>query len=48
MRAMVLKRVIPVEEEPLESEELPTPRPGPKQILVKVSACRGVIQSLMR
>ena len=39
MRAMVLRRTARVEEKPLVVEDLPIPRPGPKQILVRVSAC---------
>ncbi len=39
MKAMILKKVAPIEEEPLQLEELPTPQPGPKQIQVKISAC---------
>ena len=36
---MVLKEVSPVEKEPLEMIDLPDPVPGPKEILIKVSAC---------
>jgi propanol-preferring alcohol dehydrogenase len=39
MKAMVLKEVLPIEKEPLEMVNLPDPVPGPKEILVKVSAC---------
>ncbi len=39
MKAMVLKKVAPIEEKPLELEDWPTPAPGPKEILVKISAC---------
>ncbi len=39
MKAMILKKVAPIEEEPLQLEEMPTPQPGPKQIRVKISAC---------
>jgi alcohol dehydrogenase, propanol-preferring len=39
MKAMVLKEVLPIEKEPLEMANLPDPVPGPKEILVKVSAC---------
>ncbi len=39
MKAMILKKIAPIEEEPLQLEKLPTPQPGPKQIRVKISAC---------
>jgi len=39
MKALILKRIAPVEEEPLELEDLPTPQPGPGQIRVKISVC---------
>jgi propanol-preferring alcohol dehydrogenase len=39
MKAMVLHQTAPIEQEPLKLEEVPTPRPGPSQIRVKVSAC---------
>ena len=39
MKAQILKQTSPVENHPLELVELPTPVPGPKEILVKVSAC---------
>jgi propanol-preferring alcohol dehydrogenase len=39
MKAMVLKNISPIENEPLKMEELPDPVAGPKQILVKISAC---------
>ncbi|NIP28523.1 MAG: zinc-binding alcohol dehydrogenase family protein [Phycisphaerae bacterium] len=39
MKAMILKKVAPIEEEPLKLEEIPAPQPGPKQILVKISTC---------
>jgi D-arabinose 1-dehydrogenase-like Zn-dependent alcohol dehydrogenase len=39
MKAMVLKKVSPIEKEPLEMIDLPDPVPCPKEILVKVSAC---------
>jgi propanol-preferring alcohol dehydrogenase len=39
MKAQILKKIAPVEKRPLELVELPTPEPGPNQILVKVSAC---------
>ena len=36
---MVLKEISPIENKPLTMEELPDPVPGPKQILIRVSAC---------
>ena len=36
---MVLKEISATEKEPLEMEDLPKPVPGPKEVLVKVSAC---------
>jgi propanol-preferring alcohol dehydrogenase len=39
MKALVLKKTAPVEQNPLELEELPIPEPGPKQIRVKIAAC---------
>jgi propanol-preferring alcohol dehydrogenase len=39
MKAMVLKEISPIENEPLKMEDLPDPVPGLKQILVKISAC---------
>ena len=39
MKAMILKKVAPIEEEPLQLEEIPTPQPGSKQIRVKISTC---------
>lgn len=39
MKAMVLRKISPMEEEPLKMEESPDPVPGPKEILVRVSAC---------
>jgi propanol-preferring alcohol dehydrogenase len=39
MKAMVLKKVSPIEEKPLELEDWPIPTPHPKQILVKISTC---------
>ena len=39
MKAMILKKIAPIEEEPLQLEEIPTPQPGPKQIRVKISTC---------
>jgi len=39
MKAMLLKEISPIEKEPLQFVDLPTPAPRPKEILVKVSAC---------
>ncbi len=39
MKAQVLKQTAPVESRPLELVDLPAPKPGPKEILVKVSIC---------
>jgi propanol-preferring alcohol dehydrogenase len=39
MRAMVLPRIAPIEERPLELRELPDPEPGPGEVRVAVSAC---------
>jgi propanol-preferring alcohol dehydrogenase len=39
MKAMVLTEIMPIEKEPLKMVDLPNPNPGPKEILVKVSAC---------
>jgi len=39
MKAMILNSISPIEKEPLQWVDLPTPSPGPKEILVKVSAC---------
>ena len=36
---MVLREISPVEKEPLEWMDIPAPVPGPKEILVRVSAC---------
>ena len=39
MKAMVLKKISPIESEPLALVYFPVPVPGPQEILVKVSAC---------
>lgn len=39
MKAMVLEKILPVKERPLKLVDFPVPTPGPKQILVRVSAC---------
>jgi len=39
MKAMILRKIGPVEEKPLELLDLPIPQPGPCQIRIKISAC---------
>lgn len=39
MKAQILKQIAPVEDRPLELVELPSPEPGPREILVKIAAC---------
>ncbi len=39
MKAMILEKIAPMEKEPLKMVDLPESIPGPKEILVKVSAC---------
>jgi propanol-preferring alcohol dehydrogenase len=39
MKAMVLKETLAVERKPLERMDLPVPAPGPKEILIRISAC---------
>jgi propanol-preferring alcohol dehydrogenase len=39
MKAQILKRISPVEKRPLELADVPVPEVGPKEILVRVSAC---------
>lgn len=39
MRAMVLAEPRPVEENPLELRDVPTPQPGPGEIRIRVRAC---------
>jgi propanol-preferring alcohol dehydrogenase len=39
MKGMLLKEISPMEKKPLQWVDLPTPTPGPKEILVAVSAC---------
>jgi len=39
MRAMVLEKPGPVETGPLVEREVPTPAPGPEQVLVRVNVC---------
>lgn len=44
MRAMTLVRTAPIEEHPLALQDLPTPSPGPGELLVKIATC-GVCRS---
>jgi len=39
MKAMVLRRIAPIEENPLCLEDLPRPAPKPREVLIKVSVC---------
>lgn len=39
MKAMLLRQISLVENNPLKIEDLPVPIPGPKEILVRVSSC---------
>ncbi len=39
MKAMVLESFAPVEERPLVLKEVPTPTPGPREVLVRVQYC---------
>ncbi len=39
MKACVLKTIAPIEQNPLDLAEVPSPQPSPNQVLVKVSAC---------
>lgn len=39
MRAMILKKTMPIESGPLELVELPVPDPGPGEILLRVTMC---------
>ncbi len=39
MKAMLLRRIAPVETAPLEPVELPTPEPGPGEVRVRVHCC---------
>lgn len=39
MKTLVLPKTAPIEEKPLREVELPTPQPGPGEILVKISVC---------
>jgi len=39
MKAMLLKKFAPIEQNPLELTDLPTPEPGPEEILVRNKVC---------
>jgi len=39
MKAMLLKKFAPIETNPLELVDLPSPEPGPDEILIKIKVC---------
>jgi len=39
MKAMLLNKTAPVEQQPLTLTEMPVPEPGPGQLLLKIRAC---------
>jgi len=39
MKAMILKKFAPIEENPLELVDLPNPEPGPEDILIRIDVC---------
>jgi len=39
MKAMLLKRFAPIEQNPLELTDIPTPEPGPEEILIRNKVC---------
>ncbi|MEM3161489.1 MAG: zinc-dependent alcohol dehydrogenase family protein [Candidatus Bathyarchaeia archaeon] len=39
MKAMVLRRTAPIENEPLSYEDVPAPKPKAREIIIEVSAC---------
>ena len=39
MKAMILKHTASIKEEPLKLEDIPIPKPGPKQIRIKITTC---------
>jgi propanol-preferring alcohol dehydrogenase len=39
MKAMLLKKFAPIEQNPLELTDLPTPEPGPEEILIRNKVC---------
>jgi propanol-preferring alcohol dehydrogenase len=39
MKAMILKRPKPIEQNPLELVDIPTPQPGSDEILIKINVC---------
>jgi len=47
MRAMVLERCAPAEDGPLRLSDVPTPQPGPREVLLRVLAC-GVCHTDLR
>ncbi|MEN6405889.1 MAG: zinc-dependent alcohol dehydrogenase family protein [Thermoguttaceae bacterium] len=39
MKAMVLRRIAPIESSPLQAIEMPTPEPGPGELRIRVRCC---------
>lgn len=39
MKAMILKKFAPIDENPLELVDLPLPEPGPEDILIRIKVC---------
>jgi propanol-preferring alcohol dehydrogenase len=39
MKAMLLKRFAPIDQNPLELEDLPIPEPGPEEVLLRIKVC---------
>lgn len=39
MRAMMLKKFAPIDQNPLELVDLPVPEPGPKDVLLRIKVC---------
>ena len=39
MKAMLLRRIAPIDSAPLERVDLPTPEPGPGEVRIRVRCC---------
>ncbi len=39
MKAMLLRRQAPITDRPLETADIPTPVPGPRELLIRIRAC---------